>query len=1020
MRNTRWRSGSRRFVAGAASLAIAAAAAIGITAAASGGDNAEQLARLQAPAQFTKAGPDSNISFDATLPNGRRVTPAGVSTQVGENPLGEALSADGRFLIVTADDERNGGRPATGVGGSDEAANGSNKVAGGYVLNVVRTADMQVVSSATAPSNPVVHKGPSSPRTTSPLTPATPVAPTKSQSDSASTFWLGVAVKPDAAGTGYTVYASGGPNDVVDVFALDANGVLTLQKTIPVTVPDPNPSAADVKPNSGLASPGGLWLSPDGAHLYFVNNNGFTVSVIDTATNTEVGTPAPVGFFPYTAVQSADGSKLYVSNWGVADRAFNDTYKASYDPATHAGDGSPFIGGVAGNLFANPVTDPARNSSLSVLDVNGSTLTPAGSIPLGLPIDGVEVAGGTHPSALAIATSRGQDALYVADANEDRIAVVDTRANRLVGKFGLPSILIPGRDQGDVAGQGQGPLDEALGTTPNGLAVSPDQTRLYVAEAGLNAVAVFDISRPFMPRFLGRIPTGWYPTGVAVSRDGSSLYVINAKGFGNPHNFQGAVPGSPDVNLVFGTAQKIDLQSLDLAAATRQVADNTFRRVDEQDDHGFAEARDHIKHVIFILRENKSYDSYFGDDAVLNARGADGLPAYAAQFGGFVPNTKKLAETFAVGDNAYADSEESDAGHFFALAGQSTDYQQKTLLNRFTRPFINTKNEDPENYPLRGFLFNHFARAGLSYRDYGDLVRLSGYDDYSHPNACSDDPYPGCDPATEPRNTTAPTVGLGGNFTEATPALAVLKDHIDPVYPGWNVRITDQRRANEFIKDYGALIDEGKAPAFTFVWLPNDHTGSAGGKTPQEEVADNDLALGRIVDFVSHSPIWKSSAIFVTADDAQGSADHVNAHRSYTFVVSPWAKRATVVNRLSSTVSIPKTIEEIFGLPAMSLGDLVANDLSDYFTDTPDYTPYDAIGAAPKMVAGPASMRILSLGSGLTASGFDQNTTQLGALETLFWKSVQLSRHQHAMSAPAYRAGQDVLYRQAQAVVGKQ
>ncbi len=986
---------------------------------AAGGDEGGRLAELQAPVQDGTVGPDSNVSFDATLPNGRRVTPAGVSTQVGESPLGGALTPDGRFLVVTADDERNGGRPATGVGGSDEAANGSNKVTGGYFLNVVRTDDMQVMSSAAAPANPVVHQGPRNPKTTSPLQPATPVAPTRNQTDSARTYWLGVAVKPGAAAGTYTVYAAGGPNDVIDVFALDATGTLTLQKTIPVTVPDPNPTAATVKPNSGLAAPGGLWLSNDGSRLFFVDNNGFTVSQIDTTTNTEVGTPVPVGFFPFGVVQSSDGSKLYVSNWGVADRTFNTAYTSSYDPASHAGDGSPFIGGVDGNLFANPQTDPARSSSLSVLNVDGTTLAPAGSVSLGLPIDGIEIVGGTHPSALALAGHGPQAALYVADANEDRIAVVDTKNDRLVGKFGAPSILDSHGSGGDadqgVAEEGA-PRDEALGATPNGLAVSPDQTRLYVAEAGLNAVAVFDVSRPFEPRFLGRIPTGWYPTAVTVSNDGAFLYVINAKGFGNPHNFQGAVPGSPDVNLVFGTAQKIDLASLDLRASTSQVERNTFRRAENDGRDAFNTASDHIKHVIFILRENKSYDSYFGDDAVLNARGARGNPAYAAQFGGFVPNTKRLAETFAIGDNAYADSEESDAGHFFALAGQSTDYQQKTLLTRRTRPFINTKNEDPEDYPLRGFLFNNFARGGKSFRDYGDLIRVSGYDDYAHPNACSDDPYPGCDPATEPRNTTAPTVGLGGLYTEATPALAVLEGHIDPVYPGWNIRITDQRRANEFIKDYGALIDAGKAPAFTFVWLPNDHTGAAGDKTPQEEVADNDLALGRIVEFVSHSAIWKSSAIFVTADDAQGSADHVSAHRTYTLVVSPWAKRGTVVKRLSSTVSVPKTIEEIFGLPAMSVGDLVANDLSDYFTDTPDFTPYSVGAPAAPLVAQPESMRILAAGSGLTASGFDRNTAQLGAIETLFWQSVQLSHRRSALGAAAYRAQQDTLYRQARRI----
>jgi DNA-binding beta-propeller fold protein YncE len=994
-------------------LLAAAATTAGIVAAAAGSDDV-QLMGIGAPVQKGKAGVDSNTSFNATLPNGRRITPAGVSTQVGEEPLGATLTPDGSYLVATADDERNGGKPATGIGNSDEAANGSDSVVGGYYLNVVRTSDMQVVASAAAPANPVVNQGVRYPKTTYRLQPATPVAsPTRSQSDAGSTYWLGVAVKSNVIGPGWTVYASGGPNDVIDVFNLDPSGALALVKVIPVEVPDPNPTAATVKPNSGLAAPGGLWLSADGGRLYFVDNNAFTVSAIDTSTNTEVGTPVPVGFFPYTAIGSPDGRTLYVSNWGVADRSMGSVYRSSYDAATHTGDGSPFIGGGSSNVFAVPATDPARTSSITILRVGPTSLSPLGSIPLGLPIDGIDVAGGTHPSALAVASGRGRSALYVADASEDTIAVIDVKSARLVRKIGLPEILDGPADRADA----NDASDRALGLTPNALAVAGE--RLYVAEAGLNAVAVFDLHDPLNPKFAGRIPTGWYPTGVTTSPDGRFLYVINEKGYGNPHGFQGQIPGSVDDNLTFGTAQKIELSSLNLKASTQQVADNTYRKLLATDaTKRFATAARQIKHVIFVLRENKSYDAYLGDDATLNGRGADGEPSYASTYGPYVPNTKKLAETFAVGDNAYADSEESNAGHFFALAGQSTDYQQKTLLSRFTRPYVNTKNEDPEDLPLRGFLFNNFARARLSYRDYGDLIRVSGYDEYAHPNACSDDPYPGCDPATESTDTTAPTVGLGGNYTEDIPGAAVLRGHIDATYPGWNIRITDQRRAKEFIRDFGALVKAGKAPAFTFVWLPNDHTGSAPPKTPQQEVSDNDLALGQIVDFISHSAIWPSTAIFVSEDDTQGSADHVNAHRSYTLVVSPWAKRGAVVHRLSSTVSIPKTIEEIFRLQPMSLGDQVANDLSDYFTDRPDFTPYTAATPVAAPSAGPLSLRILAAAAPLTAGAYDENVTQLSEVESLFEQSMRLARSHPGLSAAAYRARQDRLYREAVRIVG--
>ena len=943
------------------------------------------LARFGAPVQKGVSGPDSATSFNATLPNGRRVTPLGLNVQVGENPLNAALTPDGQYLVVSNDDERNTGAINTKY--SDAQQNGAGKVPGGFTLAVVRTTDMQIVTSVVAPKNTKPNPGPKAPGVT--------------QSDATSAFFLGVAIKANPATPGsFTVYASGGPSDLVDVYTLGADGTLTASTTINVPVPtDPT------KPNYGMASPGGLTLTPDGSKLFVVNNNADTVVTIDTATNTVVGAPVAVGFFPYAGVLSPDGKKLYVSNWGVASRSFNSTY-------TTTGSGSPNLGGQPGNAFQNPQTSAASTSSISVVDLSGAA--PTGSVSLARPIDGVNIVGGTHPSAMTLVTHEGKSVLYVADANEDRLALIDTANDTLAKKVLLRSP-IPGLNNGE--GEGENQEQRVLGLTPNALAVSPDNTRLYIAEAGLNAIAVYDVSHPLDPTFLGRIPAGWYPTGVTVSADGKSLYIINAKGFGSDYKFQGAVPGSPDVNLLFGTAQKVTLAGLDLAKTTDTVSANTFRTIAADDNTSWNKTASQIQHVIYILRENKTYDTYFGADATLNARGANGNAANS-QFGAIVPNTKALAEQFAIGDNAYADAEESDAGHSFALAGTSTDYQQKTLLSRFNRPFINTKNEDPEDYPLLGYIFNNAARQQVSYRDYGDNLRVSGYDDGKNPNPCADDPYPGCDPATYSyKNTTAPTNGLGGLYSEDVPSLAALKDHVDANYPGWNLRISDQRRAKEFIQDYQKLIDAGQAPRFTFIWLPDDHTG--GGLDPRFEVADNDAALGQIVDFVSHSAIWPHTAMFITEDDGQGSPDHVSAHRSYTMVVSPYAKHQQVVHTLSSTVSIPKTIEELLNLPAMNLGDLLANDLSDYFTATPDLTPYSTKAQAAVAEAQPESQRIAALSAKLDYSSYDRDNARLGQIDTLFMRSVALAQQQPQMAAPDYQAAQDALYTSALGVVGQ-
>lgn len=878
------------------------------------------LAQLGPPATHPP-GPDGPSSFDATLPNGRRVTPAGTSVQVGQNPLNSALTEDGRFLLTSNDMERNG-PPRTGSAVDPlDTKNGADAALSQYTVSVTDTSTMKIVAAFTVPARPTAR--------------AWSTAGGVTNRDATTGLFLGLASVRTS--TGYRVFASGGVANAVYQLALDSSGK-AVGTPASIVIPGPTDKS---RATYGMAMPGWLTLSHDKKTLYVVNNTGNSVVVVDLATG-NVADPVPVGFFPYAAQQY--GTKLFVSNWGVTERVFADgqgTTNPSTGIVTHSA--SPFIGGGTANLFANPVTDPKRSSSLSVVDLTKTGRSSA--ISLARPIDGVHIVGGTHPSALALASGRHGTALYVAAANEDRLAVVDPQRERVVTSVRLPA---PGATT--LAG------GEIFGLTPDALAVSPDQRSLFVAEAGLNSIAVYDVTHPYTPRFRGRIPTGWYPTAVTVSPDGKALYVTNSKGAGSPYRYQGTfTPGAnpqrftnPDVNWQFGSVQKIALTGLRLDKTTRQVQDNTVVRVavSAADRRKLAVLSQKIKHVIFVLRENKTYDTYFGDDKVLNSRGANGDPAYA-QYGPYVPATKALAEQFAVGDNNYADAEESNAGHSFALAGQSSDFQQKTLLVRTPRPLVNIKNQDPEDYPLQGYIFNSMARAHRTYRDYGDAIRVTGYNDASSSDYCANDPKPGCTNATYNSifDTSSATVGLGGLYSETTPALKALKGHLDERYPGWNVRISDQRRVKEFVRDFDPLVKAGKAPQFTHIWLPVDHTGActtaaAPTCSPTQQVRDNDEALGQLMSYLSHSPIWRSTAVFIAADDAQSSPDHVYAHRTYTLVASPYAQRGKVVHSLGSTVSIPKTIEEILNLPPMGYSDLMAADLLDYFTTRPDYAPF--------------------------------------------------------------------------------
>src|SRR5581483_6219312 len=281
-------------------------------------------------------------------------------------------------------------------------------------------------------------------------------------------------------------------------------------------------------------------------------------------------------------------------------------------------------------------------------------------------------------------------------------------------------------------------------------------------------------------------------------------------------------------------------------------------------------------------------------------------------------------------------------------------------------PFV-YKNEDAEDYPRAGYIFNNAARGGITYRDYGDLVRVSGYD-----QARAADPN-----FRDVNDQSAPTSGLGGLYSLDTVAPAVLKDHIDLNYPGWNLRIRDVRRANEYIADFR----NQPMPDFTYIWLPDDHAGAGPDIPPiPEEVADGDRALGAIVDFISHQPEWDSTVIFITPDDAQSSRDHVSEHRAYAIVVSPYARRHYTSSVHLSTVSILKTEEELLGLPALSLGDLLATDMADFFTaSAADAAPYSAI-PVPVQTASIEGRRIAALLEFTDQSGPDADVQRSARL----------------------------------------
>ncbi len=888
-------------------------------------------------ATVTYAAPGGNIPaghfrgavYEAVLPSGRLVTPLGESVVTGMNALGVALSPDGRFAVVSDDDER-------------EAKVHSlvdPNATGGFGLAVVDVASMRVVDRYQATGEK---------------------------------FWVGLVALADPADPRRTlVLAAGGPGNVVYAFTLDANGHLAADATHVITVPGPtDPAFAD----RGHSYPGTILLSPDKRRAYVVNEAAGTVSAIDTATRTLSGPSAQVGFFPFGAALA--GNRLVVTDEGLM-RYGNLAQPAAAPP------------------FTSPASDPSHASALSFVPLAaGGDLSAlpqdappfaAAALALDPAPDGMRTVGGAHPTA--VATTRDSAYAFVAMTNVDRVATVALGGTpRAVGGTELRLF-----DKGP------------YGTQPSALALSADGARLYVALAGLNAVAVIDARDPIHLHRLGLIPTGWYPTALALANDGRTLYVVNTKGFGHDAGFTGDYATQADSNAVWSTLQKIDLSTVQLKSSTMHTLANTRRVVTSPVRYPKG-----ITHVVVILEENKTFDAMLGD---IGAPYGD--PSLVSFGSSVTPNLHALARRYGLAVNFFADAEESDAGHQFFAGGMSTLYTERTMFAKGGRAPLVNKNEEPEDYPRLGYIFNALARHRLPFRDYGDMIRLSGYDEGLAKDPKIDDPqYAGID------DKDAPTQGLGGLYSLNVPAPSVLDGHVDLNFPGWNLRIRDERRAKEFIRDYGAMVRQGRQPRYTYIWLPADHTGVGPGIPPiPEEVADGDRALGLIVQYLSHLPSWNQTALFVTPDDAQSSRDHVDEYRTYAIVAGPFAKRHYVGMHHQSTVSVLKTSEQLLGLGTLSLGDLLATDMSDFFTATGgDAAPYDAI-AVPAQTASAEGNRIAALLARTDQSRPDADTARGARIVDLSRQADKLAGRRYAMDPSVYGRMQAALYARALAVL---
>jgi YVTN family beta-propeller protein len=672
---------------------------------------------------------------------------------------------------------------------------------------------------------------------------------------------------------------------------------------------------------TGSSYPLGIAVSPDGKTAYSVLDVNDTLTKIDLTAATPVeGAQIRVGNLPHSVVISPDGTTAYVSNEGGRIATENDFQEYSA--------GTPVV--------ADPFTGSISTGTVSVVDLASFTVK-------------ATIATGLHPTGMAFYGKY----LLVANAYDDTISVIDTASDAVVETIYTPlPVKVPGSPS------------NADGASPNSIAVDAQYGFAYVALYGANAVGVIDLrSIPNAAYFKGMIPVAYAPSSVAYSAKQGALIIANDKGIGarnsfatefgatsyNTHQDNGTVTivakPSPEIlatwtNWVYQNNHWDLAQNINSATGGSKATPPTVIPAKIGDPSV-------IKHVFLIIRENRTYDQILGDVAAGNG------DASLATFGGSVtPNAHALVERFPLLDNFYDPSRQSADGHNWivqARAPYSDDIQSPDWVRDYP-----SNGGDAIAYQKEGHLWDVAAKAGVSYKNYGEYIEYNtftvpgctatstqylfplvpGFSGSCHPTwsqfYADTQAYEG---GTESQLQYFNTVG------SHSPLPNLIKNTVQN-YPQFDLDIPDQFRVDVWEQDFAKDVKNGTVPQLETMWISSDHTG--GPPTAVAMQADNDLAIGRFVDIISHSPIWNSSVIFIEEDDAQTGVDHVDGHRSPGYAISPYVKQGGVVDSTYySQVNLTRTIEQILGLPPMNAYDLVASPMSTIFTDNPPAGNFD-------------------------------------------------------------------------------
>jgi len=852
---------------------------------------------LQAPAseRITKI----KMNGTTVIPNGRLITPAGKSILVAPHPFGIETSNDGNMAVT--------------------ANSGTNPLS----ITIIRNLKSEF------PDVQQIPPGPSSDRGV------------------IASVFMGLAFSPDDS----VIYVSGGQDNKIYLFnsktGEKAGFIDCSERPVGKTVRD------------GYI--GDMVISKDGRWLYAVDQIQFQMLIIDLQ-NPGVINAVDVGRYPFGIALSPNQHKVYVANVGMFEyrtiELENPDQKGLEYPPFGFDTEEAKYGYRTDSTKVPGLGDPNAPESFSVWAVEVSNPEAAhvtakiktGHL-VGDLIEDIPAVGGSSPNSI-VATDQY---VFVSNGNNDNISVIDRASDSIVKEIFL---------------QPHEAVRHFRGVIPFGLAISPDQKRLYVAESGINAIGVIDIPKL---EVIGHIPTGWFPSKLEITPDGRQLIIANAKGYGSGPNggkdYKRGPEGSYIGSLMKGTVQIVDVpKDEELVDLSKKVVKNNFKITFANDtQHEWrkdnpiplfgGERESPIKHIVFISKENRTYDEVFGQIEKGNGDPTIARYGYNVSFTNraktdsvqnvtVMPNHLKLAREFAIADNFYVDSDVSADGHRWLVNTYPNEWVEANTAATYggNRSFKHNSDAPgiygmtgtagaiyPEDYNEAGSMWEHLDRHGIDFFNFGFGIMF--------------------EPAVYHESFKYTGVRHFVNYPVPQPMF----DRTSKTFPTYNMAIPDQFRVDQFIKEFNEkwINSDQNMPSIITVIIPNDHGAGerpdAGYPFRESYMADNDLAVGRIVEFLSHTPYWKNMAIVITEDDAQNGVDHVDAHRSLLMVISPYSKRDYVGHYHYSFGSIFKTFWNILALPYLNQYDAGATDLADLFTHEPDFTPYQAVAVNSKM-----------------------------------------------------------------------